>query len=170
MKTIKICCPGFNYEVFHRELIEHNVEIIEEEEINEDWIFQLSVDDSQLSWIESLQEEGIDIQGVTEDSDELKEFSFFQDQMVSTYIRVPFTIKAKSKEEAIKKAKEYENKDVYHCIPDPDWEWADDNDFCELDPDDIDGKPTKAIYYKAEDGDVFCIACNGDGSYVDYVD
>lgn len=73
--TIAVSCPGFNYEVFRRELIEHSVEIIDEQKTLENWILQLSVDESQLTWIKSLEEEGIEIiSDVTEVFGDLKEY------------------------------------------------------------------------------------------------
>lgn len=59
----------------------------------------------------------------------MKEFEFYQDVKCTIWCRSHFTIEAKSKEEAIKKAKEFSNVDINEtdcCHLVGDYEWMTD--------------------------------------------
>ena len=99
----------------------------------------------------------------------LKKFSFHQERIIHVSLDIPFTIKAESKKEAIEKAKQYVDSNVEEeeGIKLDEYDSEDlmmdlYEKYQTLDPRANQGKPTSGIFY-----DENCIACNGDGTWVD---
>lgn len=102
-----------------------------------------------------------------------KKFTFHQERIIHVSLDIPFIIEAESQEEAIEKAKQYVESDVEEEEGITLDEYNSEDlmmDMYEkyqtLDPRANHGKPTSGIFYDDENGD-HCIACNGDGSWVD---
>lgn len=96
------------------------------------------------------------------------EYQFYQDEKVITWIRKPFTIDAASKAEAIMIAQQYGKKLVEEDFDDVNFECPEDNSYWRLSEPSKEEKPTLGVYCCSEENftATACIACNGDGSFV----